>query len=170
MKKQKNKKTLGTLDYFIIFALVAVIACLAIRFFSTDRSAFSEKVELDEYIVSFSIYDIKDSSAKNYMTPGSKFYIEETGLYLGELRENLTIKDAEKHYTLDNGEIIIGVNNSSGDLYRVDVDGSFIVKGQTDSDGRFLLGGNTYLGVNKEIEICSKYLAVTATITDIKKS
>ena len=170
MENKTEKKRLGTLDYFIIFALIAVIACFAVRFISTERSSVAEKVELEDYIVSFKVSGIKDSSAKNYMEPGSRFYIEETGVYLGELCEGLTINDAQKYYELDNGEIIVAQNNATGDLYRVDVEGAFLSSGLTDANGCYLLGGNTYLGVNKVLTIQSKYLKIIIEITDIRKA
>lgn len=166
----KNKKKLGALDYCIIFALIAVVVCFAVRYIGTDRSEVSEKVELEDYVVSFRVCGIKDSSAKNYMMPGSKFYIKDTGVYFGELREGLTIRDAETYYELDNGEIVIGSNNAVGDLYRVDVDGSFTAQGKTDANGKFLLGGNTYVGVNKTFIIQSKYLSISIIVTDVRKA
>lgn len=165
-----KKKRLGALDYFIIFAVIAVVVCFAIRYFATDNSAVSEKAELEEYIVSFSVAGIKDSSAQKFMSPGSKFYISETGAYFGELREGLTIKDAETYYELDNGEVVVGENNAVGDLYRVDVEASIIAKGKTDANGCFLLGGNTYVGVNKTFILNSKYLTITVIVTDVRKA
>ena len=170
MENRTEKKRLGTLDYFIIFALIAVIVCFAVRFISTERSSVAEKVELEDYIVSFKVSGIKDSSAKNYMEPGSRFYISDTELYFGELIEGLTIKDAETYYQLHNGEIVIAQNNATGDLYRVDVEGAFLTSGLVDQNGCYLLGGNTYLGVNKTLTIKSKYLKIIIEITDIRKA
>lgn len=166
----EKKKKIGALDVFIILAVIACIACIGIRYFATNRSAVSEKVQLDDYVVSFSVKSIKDSSAKNYMKPGTNFYIKETGTYFGSLLEGLTIKDAEKAYEMPNGDIIIGENNAVGDLYRVDVDAKIQVKGKTDENGCFLLNGNTYVGANKIFNLNSKYLAIQVTITDVAKA
>ena len=170
MNNTSKKKRLGTLDIFIILAVVVCAACFGIRYFLTNRSDVSEKVQLDDYVISFSIAGIKDSSAKNYMTPGTKFYVKDTNVYFGELLEGLTIKDAEKFYELQNGEVIVGENNAVGDLYRVDVEAKLKATGKTDANGRFLLNGNTYVGVNKTFYIYSKYLAVTVQVTDISKA
>ena len=170
MKNTKEKKRLGTLDIFIILALVAVIACVVIRYVLIDSSDVSDKVELDEYVVSFRVEGIKDSSANKYMMPGSKFYIKDTNVYFGELLEGLTISDAEEYYEMQNGEIVIAENNAVGDLYRVDVEAKLLAKGKADANGRFLLGGNTYIGVNKKFTLYSKYLLINVLITDISKA
>ncbi len=166
----EKKKKIGALDIFIILAVIACIACIGIRYFATIRSSVSEKVQLDDYVVSFRVSSIKDSSAKNYMTPNTNFYVKETGMYFGSLLEGLTIRDAQKAYEMPNGDVVIGENNAVGDLYRVDVDAKIMVKGKTDENGCFLLNGNTYVGANKIFNLYSKYLAIQVTVTDVTKA
>ena len=170
MNNSTKKKRIGTLDIFIIFAVIACIVCIAIKYFMIDKSGVSEKVQLEDYVISFSASGIKDSSANNYMTPGTKFYIKDTNTYFGSLMEGLTIKDAKKYYELQNGEVVVSENNAVGDLYRVDVEAKVSVKGKMDANGCFLLNGNTYVGVNKSLTLNSKYLSVSVIITDISKA
>ena len=77
---------------------------------------------------------------------------------------------AETLYEMPDGSIISAPNSGTGDNYRVDVHTSVTAQGTISGDGSFLLGGNTYIGLNKELQIYSKYLAITVKITGISKS
>jgi regulator of protease activity HflC (stomatin/prohibitin superfamily) len=170
MKNGSNRKfKIGALDIFIIVCLVFAIAAVGTRFFVNRNSGVGDKVQMENYVVSIKINDIKDSSAQSYFEPGTNFYLEDTNAIFGAVREGLTINDAEKVYEMPNGDVVIAQNNATGDLYRVDVEMSVDVLGKIDAEGRFLLNGNTYICVNKEIKIYSKYLSVTGTITSVTK-
>lgn len=168
--KKVKKVRIGALDIFIIVAIIVCAVAIGIRMYVNSISDVGEQVELEEYVVSFKVLDIKDSSANNYFEPGTLFYFEDNDSYFGAIREGITVNDAEKEYEMPNGEVVVAQNNATGDLYRVDVEASVTCNGRIDSDGRFLLNGNTYLGVNKEVKIYSKYLAITVIISDIEKS
>lgn len=170
MNTKEQKKRLGALDIFIILAIIACLVSVGLRFVATRNSSVGNNVQLENYIVSFKISDIRDSTAKNFMDKGTNFYLKDSGLLLGSLREGNTISDAEKYYYLHDGEIVRMTNSSTGDLYRVDVEGGFDCMGTMSADGTFLLNGNQYIGVNQELNIYSKYLAVTVKITGISKS
>ncbi|MBE6542309.1 MAG: hypothetical protein E7672_07675 [Ruminococcaceae bacterium] len=170
MKKTNSKKRLGVLDIFIIIIVLVCVASVVIRYVGIDNSQVSSEVQLDNYILSFNIKNIKDSSANNYMEKGTKFFIQSSGEYLGTLREGVTISDAVRYYELQNGQSIAVPNTATGDLYRVDVEASLDVQGVLREDGTFLLGGNQYVAVNKEITVYSKYLTVTIMVTDITKA
>lgn len=167
MEKKNTSKRLGALDIFIIIAIIAAIVCIGIRYLAMNKSEVAEKVELDEYNLSFSVLNIRASTAENYMDPDTVFYQKENGSYFGKLCEGLTINDAETFYETEDGTIVIGKNNAVGDLYRVDVDGNFIVKGKMDGNGSFLLNGNQYLAVNKTVLLASKYVTFTVVVTGI---
>lgn len=170
MNNQKEKaKRLGALDIFIILAILACIVSVGLRFVAVRNSSVGANVELENYILSFKVSDIRDSSAINYMNKDTKFYLRDSGLLLGTLRENKTISDAEKYYYLHDGEIVRVTNSSTGDLYRVDVEGTFECSGTMSADGSFLLNGNQYIGVNQDLNIYSKYLAITVKVTGITK-
>lgn len=170
MNNQKEQtKRLGALDIFIILAVLACLISVGLRFIAVRNSSVGNNVQTENYIVSFKVSDIRDSSAKNFMQKDTKFYIKDSGLLLGTLREGNTISDAEKYYYLHDGEIVRMTNNSTGDLYRVDVEGSLDCVGTMSEDGTFLLNGNQYIGVNQDLNIYSKYLAITVKITGITK-
>ncbi len=167
MNNKERKLKIGALDIFIILIVIVCAVSIVLRYVSNKQSDVGESAPLENYVISFEVLDIKDTSAQYYMEPGTGFYLVDSDAYIGTLREGITIRDAEKYYEMPNGEIVLAQNNATGDLYRVDVEASFDAKGRVDSAGRFLLNGNTYLGVNKEVKIYSKYLAVTVVITGI---
>ena len=171
MEKQNTKhRGLGALDIFIILALVAVIAGVGIRAYVNSSDRKGEVATQEDYVVSFQVLDIRDSSNERHMHEGDKFYLKDSGMYFGSLLETNTVTAAEAFYELPDGTIYKGVNTGSGDHYRVDVEADILAQGMLDQTGAFLLGGNTYLGMNKEIQIYSKYLSITVKITGIAKA
>ena len=169
MNKTK-KHRLGALDAVIIVAVLVCIVSVGLRMFMTQNSDLDKNVQLDNYIVSFKVMGIRDSSAKNYLKKGTTFYFAEDNTQFGTLREGVTVYDAEAYYEMPDGTVVLAANNSSGDLYRVDAECSLDVTGKLDSNGYFLLGGNKYIGRGKEIKIYSKYLSITVLVTDITKA
>ncbi len=167
---KKENKRLGALDGLIIVVIIACLVSIGLRIFSTVNAGTNSSVELDNYIVSFKVMNIKDSSAKNYFEKGTTFYFDESGEVFGTLREGITIKDAEKFYEKPDGSIVLTTNNAVGDLYRVDVEASLNVKGTMDENGGFYLDGNKFIAPNKEIKIYSKYLSITITVTGVNKA
>ena len=170
MENKKQEKRLNALDWFVIVVVLVCAVAVGIRFISVRGSDVNDKVQLENYVISFEILDIKNSSAQNYMDAGTNFYLEETDEFLGTLREGVTIRDAQTFYEMHDGSVVLAQNTATGDLYRVDVEGSLDAKGKIDANGSFLLGGNRYIGMNKEVKIYSKYLAVTVIITGIVKT
>jgi len=168
--KQKKRKGLGALDVFIILGLLAVIAGVGLRSYMNRYADVGTAAVLEDYVISFEVKDIRDSSNARHMKPGDKFYLKDTGAYFGELTEENTVSPAETFYELDDGTIVKAANSGTGDNYRVDVRTSVKTQGLLSGDGSFLLGGNTYLGLNKELQIYSKYLAITVKITGITKA
>ena len=167
---QTKKQHIGALDVFIIVAVLVCAVSVGLRMFMTQNSDLDKNVQLDNYIVSFKVMGIRDSSAKNYLQKGTNFYLADTQEFFGTLREGVTVNDAESYYEMPDGSIVLASNNASGDLYRVDAECSLDVTGKMDSNGYFLLGGNKYVGINKELTIYSKYLSITVLITDITKA
>ncbi|MDD6985251.1 MAG: DUF4330 family protein [Eubacteriales bacterium] len=167
----ENKKKLGALDVFIIAILIMCIVSIGLRVFSNKTSDISESTQLENYTVSFKVMGIRDSSARNYITKGTKFYLNDSNVYIGAINNgDITITDAQKYYDALDGSTVSATNTGTGDLYKVDVEAAFDVEGKTDSSGRFLLGGNQYIGENQELQIHSKYLSITILVTEITKS
>lgn len=168
MEKTK-KMRLGALDVFIIAAVLVCAVSVGLRMIMVNNSDLDKNVQLENYIVSFKVSGIRDHSAQKYLQEGTNFYLDENDVFFGTLRGIPTTNDAEKYYEMPNGEIVRVKNNETGDFHRVDVECVLDVTGKMDADGRFLLGGNKYIGVNKELLIYSKYLSITAVVTDITK-
>lgn len=163
----EKKKRIGALDVFIILLVVSCVLFLALRFIDLGGSDVNESAILDDYTVSFKVSDIRDSSAKNYLEPGTNFYLKETDTLFGTLLDGITISDAQEYHEMPDGKVVSTRNTATGSLYRVDVEGSFTVQGRLDQNGTLLLDGNKYIGLNKEISIYSKYLSIQIQITGI---
>lgn len=170
MNGSSEKKHLGALDIMIIILILAVFGSVAFRYLNIRNSDVASGVQLDNYIITFEISDIRDSSARNYLETGTNFYFDDNDQFFGTLREGKTIQDAAKFYELSDGEIVYVSTDVTGELYRVDVEASVTAKGKIDADGRFLLDGSRYVGLNREVKIYSKYVSYTVLITGITKA
>ncbi len=165
-----KKQRLGALDIVILVAVLVCAVSVGLRMFMKQNSDITTSAPLENYIVSFKVMGIRDSSAKNYLKENTTFYFEDDDSVFGTLREGVTVNDAETYYELNDGTIVCASNESSGDLYRVDAECSLDVVGKLNENGYFLLGGNKYIGRGKELQIYSKYLAITVRVTDITKA
>ena len=73
-------------------------------------------------------------------------------------------------YVTPEGNVVYVPNlrDAGDDLCRIDVTGTFLVSGYVDDNGFFLLNGNRYLGLSKEVAVRSRELMVNVIITDIR--
>ncbi|MBO7404530.1 MAG: hypothetical protein J6V24_06175, partial [Clostridia bacterium] len=62
-ENSKQKKRLGALDFLILFLLIAVIGSAGYRWYSGRNSDTASGVQMDPYVITFLIADIRDSSA-----------------------------------------------------------------------------------------------------------
>lgn len=173
MGNQKTeRKRLGALDIMIIVIVIVCLCSVAIRYFTQRSAGYGSEVgqPLESYIISFEVKDLRNSSAVNCMNAGDVFFIEDENQSIGKLREDLSIQVAEKVYESADGQLVTVRTTGEGDLYRVDVRGSFESIGRMTDDGSFLLGGNLPLAVNKEIKLYSKFLAIEVRLTDISRA
>ena len=168
MNTQNEKKNrLGALDIFKILAVVVCIVSIGWRYISIKDDSTNNSVSLDNYIVSFDIYNIRKSSADNYLEVGTEFFIDDGDAFFGTLREQISILDAEKFYTTSAGDVIRVAGTETGEQDRVDFKGTMNCSGVMNENGSFLLNGNLYLGIDKEIKLYTKYLSVSIKITGI---
>ena len=165
-----QKRHIGVLDVCILVALVAIIAGVAARFILRDNSSMAQPKALQNYLVDFEIKDIRGTSEK-YLQTDSPFYLDETGDYLGVVYKKEVLSDpAMTEYVTPEGNVVYVPNlrDAGDDLCRIDVTGTFLVSGYVDDNGFFLLNGNRYLGLSKEVAVRSRELMVNVIITDIR--
>ncbi len=165
-----QKRHIGVLDVCILVALVAIIAGVAARFILRDNSSMAQPKALQNYLVDFEIKDIRGTSEK-YLKTDSPFYLDETGDYLGVVYKKEVLSDpAMTEYVTPEGNVVYVPNlrDAGDDLCRIDVTGTFLVSGYVDDNGFFLLNGNRYLGLSKEVAVRSRELMVNVIITDIR--
>lgn len=164
------KRRIGVLDVCILVAIVVIIAGVAARFILRDTSSMAQPKALANYLVDFEIKDIRGTSEK-YLKTDSAFYLDETGDYLGVVYKKEVLSDpAMTEYVTPEGEVVYAANTRDigDDLCRIDVTGTFLVSGYVDGNGFFLLNGNRYLGLSKEVAVRSRELMVNIIITDIR--
>ena len=164
------KRRIGVLDVCILVAIVVIIAGVAARFILRDTSSMAQPKALANYLVDFEIKDIRGTSEK-YLKTDSAFYLDETGDYLGVVYKKEVLSDpAMTEYVTPEGEVVYAANTRDigDDLCRIDVTGTFLVSGYVDDNGFFLLNGNRYLGLSKEVAVRSLELMVNIIITDIR--
>lgn len=165
-----QKRHIGVLDVCILVALVAIIAGVAARFILRDNSSMAQPKALQNYLVDFEIKDIRGTSEK-YLKTDFPFYLDETGDYLGVVYKKEVLSDpAMTEYVTPEGNVVYVPNlrDAGDDLCRIDVTGTFLVSGYVDDNGFFLLNGNRYLGLSKEVAVRSRELMVNVIITDIR--
>ena len=165
-----QKRHIGVLDVCILVALVAIIAGVAARFILRDNSSMAQPKALQNYLVDFEIKDVRGTSEK-YLKTDSPFYLDETGDYLGVVYKKEVLSDpAMTEYVTPEGNFVYVPNlrDAGDDLCRIDVTGTFLVSGYVDDNGFFLLNGNRYLGLSKEVAVRSRELMVNVIITDIR--
>ena len=165
-----QKRRIGVLDVCILVAFVAIIAGVAARYVLRDNSSMAQPKALQNYLVDFEIKNIRGTSEK-YLKTDSAFYLDETGDYLGVVYKKEVLSDpAMTEYVTPEGDVVYVPNlrDAGDDLCRIDVTGTFLVSGYVDDNGFFLLNGNRYLGLSKEVAVRSRELMVKVIITDIR--
>lgn len=170
--KENRKMKLNAMDYFIIIALILCVLGAAIRVALHAAGGLpgtlGSSVVMEEYIVSFKISNIRNTST-SYLTDGEVFYQKTTRQLFGTVEGNVSVTPALFYIEDINGNYIQTYAPENGDATRVDVTGTIRVSGYMSESG-FLLNGNTPLVANKAVELLSKNLAVTITVTDIAKA
>lgn len=166
---KKQKKKLNAIDWFLILAVLLILAGAAFRLaVGSDGSALSGAVGMEDYVVSFKISNIRNSSSE-YLQEGDVFYVEETEQVFGTILGNVSITPARFFLEDASGNFVEAYAPENGDATRVDVTGTMQVSGYM-AEGGFLLGGTTSLAINKTVLLRSSYLSVVITITDIVKA
>ena len=167
---ETKKKGIGALDVLILILLAVVIGSVGLRYVRSRGSGASETAVTDQYVVSFQVKNIRNTSKERYMNKGDLFYLDENNQFFGTFRDVASAVDAQKYYEMPDGSIASVASRFSGDQYRVDVEASVTASGIMSKDRCFLLNGSRYIVLNDELKIHSKYVAFTVVITEIAKA
>ena len=169
-ENEKKKRGLGALDVLIIVLLLAVAGSAGFRYYRDSRVKASQAAELSDYVITFQIKNIRETSANSYLIEGDEFYLDENNEYFGVYNGSISVADAQKYYEMDNGTVVSVMSKLPDEQYRVDVVGSVTASGREDSNKCFLLNGKRYIVNNGELQIHSRKVAFTVLVTDISKA
>lgn len=170
MNKQK-KRRIGSLDVFIILAVLACAVCLFLRmnYQSEDVKTVAEG-QRETYNIELSVKNVRVTSVQ-YFNQGDLFYLEKwtSRVPLGEI-VSVQYGDAQTYYADIEGKSVLVPNQSEDEqTKRSDMTLTFEVSGLWSKDGDFLLDGTEHLSVNREITIVNKYITVYGNVISIKK-
>lgn len=171
MKNSTNaeKKTgIGALDVVIILALCACVigAGLAFVFSRATAETVVKEQDFEEYVISFEAYGIRQSTAQ-MINSGEMYYYDSDDF--GVLNDNITLTPAVVYVENDDGVCVKSYAPENGDYTKVDISGSFTVKGIRNSKGFFLLNGETKLVPNKSFIVQNDTVSFGISVTDIEK-
>ena len=176
-KKEKVKKVKSRrfpkfqlLDVIIIIVVLAIIAGVYFRYNVFDTIG-NLKAQSEAHIT-FSVNDIRDTTAELYINMGDEVYFKSDENKVGtimEISENsdrpLNIAPANKDF-YENGDVIT-VNYPSDT--RINAEGKIKAKGIFGDDGSFMLNGSTYLSAGQKYVVCTEKVTLEITITGIEK-
>jgi len=180
MENNTAKKRFNIVDILIVAVLLLAIIGIALRFLlienTPDPMTLPDIVE-KEYIVSYIVRDQRESVAE-YLKDGTEFRFAITNKTFGTARGEVSLDDAEKHYTNAKGEYVTVKNTAekSADgkdishLKRFDISGQFTVKGKlTDDTGVLVITGaqNETIALNKPAYIRSDEILINVYVTSI---
>ncbi len=178
MKKQKENKEkkvktgprFRALDAVIILLILAAVIGVYLRYNHLD--IFTGNQNQSNYIVSFSIKDIRYTTPEYYVSVDDIVYFSDDGKEMGTLigasdglNRALSYQPATKQFVTEDGlvEEIQYPNNES----RVDANGRMRCLGSYTEDGGFLVNGSRYLSAGQSIAVQTERVTVTILIEDI---
>jgi len=155
----KNKIRFNIIDFIIVIAIIGCIVGVALRYNVVDRigiSSLNDTVEIE-----FVIFNIRPTSY-DAMVKGDTFYWKQNNMEIGVLKE----ATGSYSETFIQTEDLKMVKHLRDDRY--DVRGTFVAKGAMTESG-FMLNGTQFLAPGKSLNVISKNIDVTLTITKITK-
>ena len=97
---ETKKKGIGALDVLILILLAVVIGSVGLRYVRSRGSGASETAVTDQYVVSFQVKNIRNTSKERYMNKGDLFYLDENNQFFGTFRDVVSAVDAQKKFPL----------------------------------------------------------------------
>ncbi len=158
MKKSKGHAVYA-LDIFIVILLVLSIVGAAVRVFWGNGRIIASADE--DYYVSYVIYDA-ESSLGEYFSEGSIFYAPDGDVF-GVVARDAVMTPAKFYSRNAEGEHVLAYSET-----KVDITGTFAVKGEMQEEG-FVLSGE-YLAPNMTVEVSGAGVNCKILITDIAKA
>ncbi len=157
-----DKKKIGfnALDLVIVIVLVLCVATVGIRFIRTSDA--EKNAETSKYRLTFLISNVSDTS-REALVAGDSVFSQINDAYIGRLEGIDTFSPAFEF--LDNG------NGAFEKVYypegtKVDITGTIIAEGTTNSDG-FFASGSFFLSPGRTFDIYTGHIQVTILITSI---
>ena len=162
-KQQKNaaRVRFNLVDLVLIIAVLACLVGVYLRYSAGDE--FGVKHELDQYVLSFEINNIRYTSADAF-TEGDKVYLDGKETVLGTILAIDSTSPSEVIYTDDKGDYKMVYYPEDT---RIDLTGRLLSIGVMSERG-YLLGGNTYLAPGQTYYVETPRINVSVTITDIE--
>lgn len=180
---KKNQRTKSTdrvklvpkfkiLDAVIILLIITSVVGIYFRYNVMDT--LKQQKDIKEYVVSFSVQNIR-SSTVNYINIGDAIYYSEDGERLGELMahtEDSTDplrQEIASEYFVDQSGMTVQVYYPDSDSMdtRINVSGRILCMGTYSEDGGFLVNGSRYLAPGQTIKVQTELVTVTLVVQDI---
>ena len=174
--KEKKEKTVKTgprfraMDVVIILLVLTAVFGIYLRYYHLDT--FTGEHNQKDYVISFSIKDIRYTTPEYYVSVGDKVYFADDGEEMGTLEgaseglnSALTYRPATKQFVTENGSVveIQYPNNES----RVDANGRMSCRGSYTTDGGFYINGSRYVAAGQYVAVQTETVTVTILIEDI---
>ncbi len=169
MKKDNKKAHFNVVDAVIILLVISVAVGVFFRGRIVEK--LWEQTQSADYVVSFSIEDIKYTTP-TYINVGDKVYFADNGELIGEFMSEsdnanaLNITPASKYFYDSNGNVV-EVFYPDGES-RVDAKGRILCKGYYGEDGGFSVDGRHYLAPGQSINVKTELVSVTINIMSIE--
>lgn len=170
MNKEKKTRRITAMDFFIIFAVAAVVLSAGLRAYDNAKNKKSIAVTAyEEYTVSFECNGIREATAK-LLEKNDVFYVNGGKDLFGVLADNPTITPARIRVELYNGEIKTDVYaEKNGDNTKVDVTGELTVKCSKDAGGLIFTESGMYIAPNLSVQAFAGDMSLQFKITAVKK-
>ena len=159
---QKNKVSFNIIDVFILVFVAACLVGLVIRV--GNFNIMDNGKNLEDHRIHCAVSNIS-SDSENYFIRGDSVTDINSGLVLGTIEmidsispAEVLVKNAENEY----------VNVKDPPNTRVDISGTLISSGTTESNG-YMLGGSLHIAAGDSFEVYTEHMNFTLTITDIAK-
>lgn len=171
-KRSQQGPRFKVLDAVIILLIITSVVGIYFRYnvFETLKN----QRDMKEYVVSFSVQNIRRSTT-NYLDIDDVVYYAEDGEKLGELIgysadsfNALRPTPASEYFVDQNGNTVqVFYPNSESMDARVDVEGKILCEGSYSEESGFLVNGTRYLAPGQSIEVQTETVSLTLTVKEI---